>query len=78
MLQSHIIDIDGAFVGAAVRLSTGYRFVAVDPRLEDIDARIFASLDDIRRLARSLILTGRFPAAASQTRPRIQAVNTAN
>ena len=33
MLQSHVIEIDGAFVGAAVRLDTGYRFIATDFRL---------------------------------------------
>lgn len=30
MLQSHVIEIDGAFVGAAVCLDTGYRFIATD------------------------------------------------
>lgn len=61
MLQSHIIDIDGAFVGAAVQLAAGYRFVAVDPRVEELDASIWPSLDDVRRLAGSLVRTGRLP-----------------
>jgi hypothetical protein len=37
MLQSHVIEIDGAFVGAAVRLDTGYRFVAIDVRMEALN-----------------------------------------
>lgn len=37
MIQSHIIEVDGVFVGAAVRLDTGYRFVATDFRLEQLD-----------------------------------------
>ena len=61
MLQSHIIDIDGAFVGAAVRLDRGYRFVATDIRLDDLDGSIWPTLADIQRLARELYLTGRFP-----------------
>jgi hypothetical protein len=54
MLQSHIIDIDGAFVGAAVRLDRGYRFVATDIRLDDLDGSIWPTLADIQRLAREL------------------------
>jgi hypothetical protein len=60
MLQSHIIDIDGRFVGAAVRLDSGYRFVATDMRLEDLDSTIWPTLADVQRLARRLYLNGRF------------------
>jgi hypothetical protein len=52
MLQSHIIEVDGAFVGAAVRTDRGYRFVATDFRLEELDASIWPTLDDVRRVAR--------------------------
>ena len=38
MLQSHIIDVDGVFVGAAIRIDRGYRFVATDFRLEELDS----------------------------------------
>ncbi|MDR3535723.1 MAG: hypothetical protein P4L71_04405 [Acetobacteraceae bacterium] len=70
MLQSHVIDIDGAFVGAAVRLDTGYRFIATDIRLEELDGTVWPSLADVKRLARSLYLTGRFaPAARQQAAP---------
>jgi hypothetical protein len=67
MLQSHVIDIDGVFVGAAVRLDRGYRFIATDLRLDDLDGSIWPTLNDVVRLARRLYLTGRFgtPAVAA-------------
>ena len=52
MLQSHIIDIDGVFVGAAIRIDRGYRFVATDLRMEELDASIWPSLADVQRVAR--------------------------
>lgn len=58
MLQSHVIEIDGRFVGAAVRLDCGYRFVAVDFRLEDLDGTTWPTLADVQRLARRLCLVG--------------------
>ena len=62
MLQSHVIEIDGAFVGAAVRLDTGYRFIAVDLRMEELDGTTWPSLADVRRLADRLFRTGAFVA----------------
>ena len=59
MLQSHVIEIDGAFVGAAVRQMGGFRFVAVDMRLEDLDGSLWPSLADVRRVARRLAVSGR-------------------
>lgn len=44
MLQPHVIDIDGAFVGAAIRLDCGYRFIATDMRLEELDGTIWPTL----------------------------------
>ena len=70
MLQSHVIDIDGTFVGAAMRTDNGYRFIATDLRVEDLDGSVRPSLAEIRRLARQLFLTGRFGAAPSQTLSR--------
>ena len=64
MLQSHVIDIDGVFVGAAVRLHDGYRFVATDLRLEEIDGSHWPSLDDVRRVARGRLMAGRYPVHA--------------
>lgn len=58
MLQSHIITIDGNFVGAAIRLDRGYRFVATDARLYELDETIWPTLADVERLARNLYRTG--------------------
>jgi hypothetical protein len=55
MMQSHIIDIDGVFVGVAVRLDNGFRFIATDPSVEDIGETIWSGLGDIRRLGRSAL-----------------------
>jgi hypothetical protein len=59
MLQSHVIDIDGAFVGAAVRLDIGYRFVATDLRVEELDGFVSPTLDDVKRLVGGLFKHGR-------------------
>ena len=61
MISSHTIDANGVFIGAAVRLGQGYRFVAVDLRVEELDGSIWPTLDDARRLARHLYTTGRLP-----------------
>ncbi len=53
MLQSQIIEIDGRFVGAAVRQPGGWRFVAVDVRLDGIDGRVMPSVAAVCELARS-------------------------
>jgi len=68
MLQSHVIDIDGAFVGAAVRLDAGYRFIATDMRLDELDGSVWPSLADVKRLARRMYLAGRIlpPQRATQ------------
>ena len=58
MLQSHIIDVDGVFVGAAIRLDRGYRFIATNMRLEELDQTIWPTLADVQRLARRLYLNG--------------------
>ena len=60
LLQSHIININGNFVGAAVRLDSGYRFIALNMRVEELDGTIWPNLDTVRRLARQLFLTGHF------------------
>lgn len=59
MLQSHVIEVDGSFVGAAVRQAGGYRFVAVDVRLEDMDGSVWPTLAEVKRVARGLAITGR-------------------
>ena len=50
MLQSHIIEVDGAFVGVAVRIDRGYRFVATDFRLEELDTLVWPTREDVRLL----------------------------
>ena len=67
MLQSHVIDVDGAFVGAAVRLSDGYRFIATDIRLDDLDGSVWPTLADVHRLARRIYFGGRAPAQSLTT-----------
>jgi hypothetical protein len=61
MLQSHIIEIDGVFVAAAVTHEAGVRFVAIDLRVEELDGSVWPSVEEARRLARALYSTGRLP-----------------
>lgn len=58
MFQSHVVEVDGTFVGAAVRQENGFRFVAVDLRMEELHDSVLPSLRDVHRLARRLLLTG--------------------
>lgn len=69
MLQSYIIDINGNFVGAAVRLDKGYRFVSVDIRVEELDGTIWPSLITIQQLVRELFIAGRFTPPAAHSLP---------
>ena len=65
MRSSHVIEIHGTFAGAAVSSANRFRFIAVDPRVEDLDGSEWATLADIRRVAGHLLTTGRLP-------PRLQ------
>jgi hypothetical protein len=49
MLQTHIVDI-------AIRLDTGFRFVAADPRAGDAGETLWPTLVDIRRVTRLALL----------------------
>ncbi len=71
MLQSHVVEIDGTFVGAAVRQTDGYRFVAVDVRLDDMDGRVWPSLDDVRRHARTTFISVRHHGPLALSRPQL-------
>ena len=51
MKQSHVIEIDGIFVGAAARYGDSYRFVGVDSRLMEMDGQLFARLSEVREAA---------------------------
>lgn len=51
MLKSHVIEVDGVFLGAAVQHSDGYRLVAVAPQLASLNGAFAPTLQDTRRLA---------------------------
>ncbi len=61
MIQSHVIDISGTFAGAAVRTSDKYRFIAVDPRVEELDQSEWNSIADVKRVVGHLLINGRLP-----------------
>lgn len=66
MFQSHVIDVGGIFVGVAIAGSEGFRFVAVDPRLTDLDASVWPSLADVRRVvAATMTRNGHLPHASA-------------
>jgi len=67
MIQSHIIEISGTFAGAAVSAAGTYRFIAVDPRVEELDGSVWPSLPDVRRVVGHLLTTGRLPPAEAPT-----------
>jgi hypothetical protein len=69
MLQSHVIEIDGAFVGAAVRLDAGYRFIATDRRLDELNGTTWPSLAEVRRLAHRTFRSGNLFDATPRTAP---------
>ncbi len=63
MIQSHVIEIAGTFAGAAVNTSGTFRFIAVDPRVEELDGSVWPTLPDVRRVVGHLLTTGRLPPA---------------
>lgn len=63
MQQSHVIEVSGRFAGAAVSHGGEFRFVSVDPRVEELDNSLWPSLSDIQRVVGHLLTTGRLPAA---------------
>jgi len=75
MLQSHPIVINGAFVGAAVRLDTGYRFVATDFRLDDLNGTTWPALEDVRIRAHRLWTTGSLASPSAARVPALRAVH---
>ncbi len=65
MFQSHVIEISGRVAGAAVTNANGFRFIAIDPRLDEIDGSAWASLAALRRAADHLARTGSLPRRAA-------------
>ena len=61
MHQSQVIEISGQFAGAALSHGSQFRFVAIDPRAEELDDSLWPSLSDMRRVVEHLITTGRLP-----------------
>ena len=51
MNKSHVIEVSGVFLGAALRVTDGFRFVAVDPRVSGLHGQLTATLEEARRLA---------------------------
>ena len=80
MMQSFVVDVAGTFVGAAIlthSLHGGrYRFIAVDPRVEDLDQSEWSSLEDVCRVAAHLLRTGRLPASAAPAPERVTPTRT--
>ena len=62
MHQSHVIEVSGQFAGTAITHSGAFRFVAVDPRVEELDESIWPSLPDVQRVVGHLLTTGCLPA----------------
>jgi len=63
MFQSHVVEFAGRIAGAAVGTAAGLRFIAIDPRLEEIDGSAWRNLADLRRAADHLLRTGSLPPA---------------
>ncbi len=66
MLQSHVIDVAGTFAGISVRTSDRFRFIAVDPRVDELDQSEWGSLADVNRVVGHLMRTGQLPARTQQ------------
>ena len=62
MHQSHVIEVSDQFAGTAITQSGAFRFIAVDPRVEELDESIWPSLSDVHRAVGHLLTTGRLPA----------------
>jgi hypothetical protein len=67
MYQSHIVEISGQFAGAAVTHSGQFRFIAVDPRVDELNESLWPSLADVHRVVGHLMKTGRLPPAKPPT-----------
>ena len=59
MIQSHVVEVDGTFTGAAITTATGVRFRAVHSAVEELNGSAWRSLDDLVAAVRHLYRTGR-------------------
>ena len=62
MLQSHVIEIGGSFVGAAITTPRGFRFRAVHTKVEELDETTWRTVDELTRAVSHLFTTGRLSA----------------
>jgi hypothetical protein len=60
--QPRVIHVSGQFAGAAVSHDGKFRFIAADPRVEDLDGSLWGTLPDMQRVVGHLLTTGRLPA----------------
>jgi len=65
MHRSHPITVAGQFVGAAVTHGGGLRFVAIDPRVEELDHSLWGTLAEVERVVQHLVRTGDLPRRAA-------------
>jgi len=63
MFQSHIIEVNGTFIGAAVPTFGKFRFHAVHPQVSDLDGSAWPSLEELKRAAGFMFRTGRLSSA---------------
>ncbi len=66
MFQSQVIEVSGIFAGVAITCAERFRFVAIDPRLADLDATDWPSLADLRRVvSATMARNGHLPRSAA-------------
>ena len=78
MFQSHVIEANGTFIGAAMLVVGGFRFRAVHPQVDDLDGWTWMSLADLRQATTHLFTTGRLaPPPAAGASPNSYVVGQA-
>ena len=66
MFQSWVIVVSGIFAGFSITCAERFRFVAIDPRLADLDATDWPSIEDVRRVVRvTMTRNGYLPRSAA-------------
>ena len=63
MSGAHIVQVDGNFVGAAMRDAAGFRFVALDVRLDELDGKVWPSFPELRWQVESICRLDRWTEA---------------
>jgi len=74
MQTSKIVEVDGVFIGAAVRLpeAQGWRFVAADHRADEADGRTAPTLYDTQQLAKRAFFLSRSRGLAPRAEPEVR------